>query len=241
MKLREALDQKLIRLVPKKEESNYPQPYLHVEKWEKWQDHLGEDMVLVNIQGKFIFFGRKDLNGMHDKGRNVLANTLSFPNSHKAIAYIGDHNAETLPYKIKRNDWMKITLTKKLLDTEITNIDHLSLGTMELNHALYLIYTGKMAELTTEDLLGVLCYPDTYEVLSDEEQREVIQKVCNEINSEGLLGDLTEIKGRHTSRSRGLMNERKYWIAKPEAFNAFGSHTILKQGTVFKKHDSSND
>lgn len=237
MKLVEALNQHLIRLVPKKETSDYPQPYSQVKKWEKWQDHLGEDMVLVNIARKFIFFGRQDLIKMHDKGRSILQNTLSFPDKKKAIAYIGDHEITDLPYKIKANDWMKVTLTKKLLDTEINVVDHLDLGTMRLTHALHLIINDRIEALSPEDLIGVICYPETYRVLADDHLREIIQTARNEINDEGLYGDLIEIMSHRTERSRLLLEERRLGIEKPESFDDFGSSKILKQGTIFKVKD----
>lgn len=230
MKLSKALDQKLIRLVPKKETSDYPQPYSKIEKWENWRDHKDEVMTIINIKRQFIFLKKADVL----KTPEIMDQTLSFPSRSRAIVYIGEQDIRSLPYTIKANDWMKIKITDEVLNANIASLSELGLEEMSLTHALHLIIkTGNFNDLSAANLIGLICDPDTYKVLNKDNIHNLIQEACDRFDSDILFGDLSEIAGQNTERSRNLFLERQYNIDVPESYNLFGSSKILKLGTVF--------
>lgn len=233
MLLKEALDQKLLRLVPQQETSYFPEPYKNVKRWEDWRNHIDEDMTLVNIKKKFVYLSKAEISQLSDRGKSLKSKTIFFEEKHKAIVYLGDKTANEVDYRIRENDFIAVTLTKELLNQNIANISTLNIGVTTLTTALRKILQGKVSTLTTEELVGVLCYPTTYEICSETTLRNVIDNIVNRVKDDNIYRVLNELLNHSTERSRLLLWERGQGVEKPEALKLF-KEQIIKQGRVFK-------
>lgn len=107
MKLKDALDQQLLRAV-KLQTNNYPEPYKGTEPV-PYKTLKDETVALINVQAKFIY----------TKNARLLDRTVQSKTGMSLIE-IGD---ATVTYdtikKPARNQFMVVKLTDKLLDTDI--------------------------------------------------------------------------------------------------------------------------
>ena len=111
MKLKDALDKQLLRAV-KLQKNNYPEPYKGTDPV-PYATLKGETVAIVNVQGKFIY----------TKNARLLNRTVQSKTGMSLIE-VGDAQItyDTIK-KPARNQFMVVTLTDALLDTEIITWD----------------------------------------------------------------------------------------------------------------------
>lgn len=111
MKLKDALDKQLLRAV-KLQKNNYPEPYKGTDPV-PYETLKGETVAIVNVQGKFIY----------TKNARLLNRTVQSKTGMSLIE-VGDAQItyDTIK-KPARNQFMVVTLTDALLDTEIITWD----------------------------------------------------------------------------------------------------------------------
>lgn len=238
MKLSDALDNQLLRLVPTQEDSDYPVPYKN-EPFADWRDNLGQTMNLINVKRKFLFLKDQALKNLADKGQEIMKETLYFPNKKKAILYIGNHSVNEINFPIKGNDRLVITVTEELMNAEIANIDDTNLNTTEFRLVIDKVIGGEFNLLKTEELLGVICTPQSYRILEEKDLRLTIQAIVERVQDNNLYGDLNEIINRSTPRSRLFLYERNLGFAKPNCLHRFASASILRKAVLLRDDTQS--
>lgn len=219
MLLEEALNKHLLRPVPL-QSSGWPIKYKDTD-WIDYRQHIGEHLALLNVARKFAYLKNID---------NLSMPTLILPNKKKALAYIGNLNPSD--YQAKASDWVSVTLTEKLLKTNIANIEDLqSEMDFSFDRVAFKLAQGDPEKLSDVEAVSLICDLRAYQIFD----KGTLLTLATRFNmdNDANFGDFSEIINQNTVRGRLLLYERSQGIEKPLALKLF-NNKILNRGKALK-------
>lgn len=220
MKIREALDQGLLRLVPMKPNGSWYAPYKG-KPIESYKKHKGEIMALLNSGGRFAFV---------KNGENFSDITYV---SLKKVAILNVDTDDQQNYDTRANSWTQVRVTGAFLESKIANTSDTDVqkNLLFFNDIISRAIQGK--KLNEIELVSLLEDPDTYKILCKE-------TLLHLYGVQG--GDLAEIVRANVNpsfdaagdRGRLLVWERAHGVKKPIALQLFDNQ-LLNKAVELKK------
>lgn len=203
--LREALEKKYLRPVAEGK-NGYPMAYKN-EVFEDFEKFIGKEVMLVNVEKKFLMLKDKELSNKTFTGAN-----------NKALVFID--NSEHAK-GVKASDFIKVKLDQGALETRIVNSSSVYGELMIDSFAELAIKVIKEEKLTEKQLASLMCDKRTLEVFDMKDIFEVMEKSDITKNPE-----LIEIVYQKTTRARLFAQEVKDGNSKPLSLSLFKSKEL---------------
>jgi hypothetical protein len=207
MKLKEALDNKLLRVV-ELNTNNYPKPYKDVPET-PYMTLIGKKVAIINIQARFLYVKEPRL-----KGRTLTTKT--------GMSLV-DVNGATIDYdtikKPARNQFIAIELTQALLSQEIVTWQDAEQDVHNLTFDELMTNVLLKKPLSDEEVLSIALDPRTDKVLPLEDQVKLTKHVVTlEIlagkTARGRLFKEVFHTSEHVPRAMQLFSEDEQAILK---------------------------
>lgn len=223
MKVRDALRNKTLRLVPLKENSRWPKPFKNAPWILDFDKHIGESMALYNVELRFLFTADY---------KNAGCKAVS-ENGQKTIMFL--KGADPKSYGVKRSNFIIVKVTEEFLNAEIPEVKELEGTILDFDNSIFKLINNDYQNMNGTEIISLICDPRTYDIVSNDDIHTALGLVLP--NNGG--GDLAEVINHSSARARLLLDQRRRRLEHPNALNLFSKDSIVRKSVLLRYNDQS--
>lgn len=223
MKVRDALRNKTLRLVPLKENSRWPKPFKNAPWILDFDKHIGESMALYNVELRFLFTADY---------KNVGCKAIS-ENGQKTIMFL--KGADPKSYGVKRSNFIIVKVTEEFLNAEIPEVKELEGTILDFDNSIFKLINHDYQSMNGTEMISLICDPHTYDIVSKDDVHTALGFVLP--NNGG--GDLAEVINQSSARAKLLMDQRRRRLEHPNALNLFTKDSPVRKSVLLRYNDQS--
>lgn len=230
MKVRDALRNQLLRLVPLNEKGTWPAKYQGKKPILNFDKHLGEKMALYNTKVAFVFSKKYNDESSYARSANG-EKTILFLNGADSSLYTDNNN------KARGSNFIIVKVTEEFLNAEIPEVKKLESTILDFDNSIYKLINEDYQNMNGTEMVSLICDPHTYEIVS----RDDVHRALGFVLPNNGGGDLAEIINHSSARARLLLDQRGRRLEhpSPDALNLFSKDSIVRKSVLLRYNDQS--